>query len=98
MVPQVDVIINATSVGMKVGDPRLFDGNLLHDCQVVFDIVYNRETEMLKDAAKAGAVAIDGVMMLVYQGAKALEIWTGQKAPIGVMEKAVREGLKARER
>ena len=53
---------------------------------------------MLKDAAKAGAVAIDGVMMLVYQGAKALEIWTGQKAPIDVMEKAVREGLKARER
>ena len=98
LVPQADVIINATSVGMKEGDPRLFEGNLLHDGQVVFDIVYNRETEMLKDAAKAGAVTIDGVMMLVYQGAKALEIWTGLKAPIDVMERAVREGLKARER
>jgi shikimate dehydrogenase len=98
LVTRADVIINASSVGMKEGDQRLFDGNLLHDGQVVFDIVYNRETEMLKDAAKAGAVAIDGVMMLVYQGAKALEIWTGQKAPIDVMEKAVREGLKARER
>lgn len=98
LVPQADVIINATSVGMKENDPRLFDGSLLRTDQVVFDIVYNRETEMLKDAAKAGAVAIDGVMMLVYQGAKALEIWTGQKAPIDVMEKAVREGLKARER
>jgi shikimate dehydrogenase len=98
LVPKADVIINASSVGMKEGDPRLFDGRLLHKGQVVFDIVYNRETEMLKDAAKAGAVAIDGVMMLVYQGAKAMEIWTGQKAPIDVMEKAVREGLKARER
>jgi shikimate dehydrogenase len=98
LVPQADVIINATSVGMKEGDPRLFEGNLLHDGQVVFDIVYNRETEMLKDAAKAGAIFIDGVMMLVYQGAKALEIWTGLKAPIDVMERAVREGLKARER
>ena len=98
LVPRADVIINASSVGMKEGDPRLFDSNLLHIGQVVFDIIYNRETEMLKDAAKVGAVAIDGVMMLVYQGAKALEIWTGQKAPIDVMEKAVREGLKARER
>lgn len=97
LVPQADVIINATSVGMKEGDSRIFDGNLLHKRQTVFDIVYNRETEMLKDAAKAGATAIDGVMMLVYQGAKAFEIWTGLKAPVNVMEKAVRQGLKARE-
>lgn len=96
LVSKADVIINATSVGMKEGDPRLFDANLLHKNQVVFDIIYNRETELLKDAAKAGAAAIDGVMMLVYQGAKALEIWTGQKASVEVMEKAVREGLKSR--
>jgi shikimate dehydrogenase len=98
LIPQADIIINASSVGMKEGDQRLFDSNLLHDGQVVFDIIYNRKTELLKDAAKAGAVAIDGVTMLVYQGAKALEIWTGLKAPIDVMEKAVREGLKTRER
>jgi shikimate dehydrogenase len=61
---------------------------------VVFDIIYNRQTELLLDARAAGAMAIDGVMMLVYQGAKALEIWTGKKAPVTVMEKAVREGLK----
>ena len=44
----------------------------------------------------AGAVAVDGVMMLVYQGAKALQIWTGKKAPVDVMERAVREALVAR--
>jgi shikimate dehydrogenase len=98
LVCKAGVIINATSVGMEEGDPRLFDGHLLHKSQVVFDIIYNRETELLKDAAKAEAEAIDGVMMLVYQGAKALEIWTGQKAPVYVMEKAVREGLKSRGR
>jgi shikimate dehydrogenase len=98
LVPQMDIIINATSVGMKKGEPRLFDGRLLHEGQVVFDVVYNRETELLQDATKAKAVAIDGVMMLVYQGAKALEIWTGKKAPVGVMERAVRDSLKARER
>ena len=93
LVPEEDVVINATSVGMRELDPRLFEARLLHKGQVVFDVVYNRETELLRDARAAGAVAIDGVMMLVYQGAKALEIWTGKSAPLEVMEKAVREGL-----
>ncbi len=98
IVPKADVIINATSVGMRKDDSKLVDGKLLHKGQVVFDIVYNRPTELLKDAVKAGAIAIDGVMMLVYQGAKALEIWTGQKAPVDIMERAVRDGLAKRER
>lgn len=95
LVPQADIIINATSVGMKEG-PRLFPGSLLHSGQVVFDIVYNRRTELLEDASFTGAQAIDGVMMLVYQGAGSFEIWTGQKAPVDVMEKAVRESLLGR--
>jgi shikimate dehydrogenase len=96
LVGQADVIINATSVGMKEGDFRLFDGRLLNEGQAVFDIVYNRKTKLLEDASIAGAIAIDGVMMLVYQGALALETWTGKKAPVDVMEEAVREGLRAR--
>jgi shikimate dehydrogenase len=96
LVPQADIIINCTSVGMRAGDARLLEGKLLQNHQAVFDIVYNRETELLQDARAAGAVAVDGVMMLVYQGAKALEIWTGKKAPVDVMERAVREALAAR--
>jgi shikimate dehydrogenase len=96
LVPQADIIINCTSVGMRAGDARLLEGKLLRSHQAVFDIVYNRETQLLKDARAAGAVAVDGVMMLVYQGAKALEIWTGKKAPVDVMERAVREALAAR--
>jgi shikimate dehydrogenase len=94
---QADIIINCTSVGMREGDPRLLDGRLLHSRQAVFDIVYNRQTQLLEDARAAGAVAIDGVMMLVHQGAKALQIWTGKKAPVDVMERAVREALSAPE-
>jgi len=96
LAPHADIIINCTSVGMREGDPRLLEGGLLQSHQAVFDIVYNRETELLQDARAAGAVAVDGVMMLVYQGAKALEIWTGKKAPVDVMERAVRETLAAR--
>lgn len=97
LVGQADIIINATSVGMRAGDARLFDGRLLKRRQAVFDIVYNRDTRLLQDARAAGSVAIDGVMMLVYQGAKALEIWTGAKAPVDLMERAVREALAERE-
>jgi len=97
LAPQADIIINCTSVGMREGDPRLLESRQLQSRQAVFDIVYNRETELLKDARAAGAVAVDGVMMLVYQGAKALEIWTGKKAPADVMERAVREALLARQ-
>jgi shikimate dehydrogenase len=96
LVPSADVVINCTSVGMRADEPRLLEGRLLQSRQAVFDIVYNRETELLKDAHAAGAVVVDGVMMLVYQGAKALEIWTGRKAPADVMERAVREALAAR--
>jgi shikimate dehydrogenase len=96
LVKQANIVINATSVGMKDGDPRLIQRNVLRSSQTIFDIVYNRETELIKDAIAARATAIDGVMMLVYQGAKALEIWTGFKAPVKVMEKAVRESLKAK--
>jgi shikimate dehydrogenase len=93
LVCRADIIINATSIGMRAGDSRLFDGRLINRHQAVFDIVYNRDTKLLQDARAAGSVAIDGVMMLVYQGAKALEIWTGKKAPADLMERAVREAL-----
>ena len=93
LVCQADIIINATSVGMREEMPGSLMARLIKRRQAVFDIVYNRETELLQDARAAGSVAIDGVMMLVYQGAKALEIWTGKKAPVDVMERAVREAL-----
>lgn len=89
-----DVVINATSVGMRDGDPRLFDGSILKAEQVVFDIIYSRETELLRDAKRAGSKAIDGVMMLVYQGAAAFRIWTGLEEPVDVMEAAVRAALR----
>lgn len=96
LVPEAEVVVNATSVGMREGDPRLVDGRLFREVQTVFDIVYNRETELLRDARQAGAKVLDGVMMLVYQGAFSIEIWTGRKAPVDVMEQAVREELRNR--
>ena len=96
LISKADIIINCTSVGMRDGDSRIVAPGLLHSRQAVFDIVYNRQTDLLLDARAAGAVAVDGVMMLVHQGAKALEIWTGKRAPVQIMESAVREALRSR--
>jgi len=96
LVLDVDLIVNATSVGMRPGDPRLIVGELLRPEQTVFDIIYNRETELIRDARRAGCQALDGVMMLVYQGALAISIWTGREAPVKAMEQAVRATLAGR--
>jgi shikimate dehydrogenase len=58
----------------------------------VFDIVYGRsETELLRKARSAGCKTISGVEMLLHQGAAAFEIWTGRKAPVEVMRRALAE-------
>lgn len=61
---------------------------------VVFDAVYNpNETVLIKEAIKAGAKPVYGIKMLLYQGAESFKIWTGQDAPIDVMENALRQTL-----
>ena len=60
----------------------------------VNDIVYNpNETVLLSEAIKAGATPVYGIKMLLYQGAESFEIWTGEKAPVDVMEKTLRKTL-----
>ncbi|RJS71950.1 shikimate dehydrogenase [Methanophagales archaeon] len=91
-----DILINATSVGMHPHeDATLVNANLMHPDLVVFDIVYNPvETKLLREAKRAGVKKIvDGVKMLVYQGAASFRIWTKGEPPIKVMEKAVRGAL-----
>jgi len=58
------------------------------------DIVYNPlETRLLKEAKKAGCVTVNGVSMFVHQGVAQFELWTGEKAPVEVMRKAVLNSL-----
>lgn len=88
----MDVVVNATPVGMAGGpDP---DGipvpvEALRPGQVVVDIVYNpRRTPLLGAAEAAGATIVNGVGMLVHQAALAFEHWTGQPAPVEAMAAA----------
>ena len=89
----VDLLLNATSQGLLesgVGLP--YDPNIFHpsNASVVYDMNYRpAETPFLKVARTAGVKTANGIGMLVHQGAKALEIWTGRPAPVAVMRRAV---------
>jgi shikimate dehydrogenase len=61
---------------------------------LVYDLIYTpRPTRLLQQAQAQGAKTIDGLEMLVQQGAMALEIWTGQTAPVSVMREALQACL-----
>jgi shikimate dehydrogenase len=85
------ILINTTPVGMTPDiDVMPVRKQDLDKAMVVMDIVYNPlKTRLLKTAEHIGCRTIDGVSMFVYQGAFQLEWWTGMKAPVEVMKKAV---------
>ncbi|WP_439025596.1 shikimate dehydrogenase [Haloarchaeobius sp. DT45] len=94
LVPDADVLVNATSVGMEE-DASPVPQTALHGNLVVLDAVYSPlETRLLRDAADCGATTVDGAWMLLYQGAIAFERWTGRDAPITEMNEALRTGLR----
>lgn len=92
-----DLLVNATPVGM-VGqeDTSIWpDQAALPSRLTVFDLVYNPlETKLLGQARRGGADAVDGLGMLVRQGALAFEMWTGQEAPAEVMRSAGERALR----
>ncbi len=90
-----ELLINATPIGMKESDPLPIDKEMLHPGLRIYDLVYNRPvTALVREANMKKLHAVTGLGMLLYQGAIAFEIWTGKKAPIDVMRKALREALK----
>jgi shikimate dehydrogenase len=89
---EVDLLLNATSLGLSANDPLPLDGKRfsLRQARAVFDMIYRpAETPLLKAARAAGCRTANGLGMLLYQGAKALEIWSGKPAPIAVMRRAL---------
>ncbi|PKQ16176.1 MAG: shikimate dehydrogenase [Actinobacteria bacterium HGW-Actinobacteria-7] len=100
-VGNAELIVNATSLGMRSGDPSPVDASWLHEGQVVYDMVYGRResTTLLTDARAAGARGFDGLGMLVAQGATAIDIWNGDdqlRTPRDVMRQAAEEQLATR--
>lgn len=87
-----DLVINTTALGMtpNVETTPWPEELPFRPQQVVYDLVYNpRQTRLLQQAARDGAQAIGGIGMLIWQGAIAFAIWTGQQPPVDVMRAAV---------
>jgi shikimate dehydrogenase len=89
---RVDLVLNATSLGLKEGEPlpvaeRDFS---LRAAGAVFDMIYRpAETPLLKLAKAAGCRVANGLGMLLHQGARALELWSGRPAPVEAMRRAL---------
>jgi shikimate dehydrogenase len=83
------VLINATSIGLT-SDETPVPAEVLPPELMVLDLIYNR-TRLLQDAEAAGATIQDGEAMLLNQGAAAFTLWTGQPAPLELMQQKLAE-------
>ena len=89
-VANVDLIVNATPVGLNRGDPSPIPSRLLAPHVMVYDTIYSdKRTPLVAAAIEAGARAANGLSMLLHQGALAFEIWFQREAPLEVMRKAL---------
>jgi shikimate dehydrogenase len=92
-IANIDLIVNATPLGLKRSDPSPIAARLLAPHLMVYDTVYsNGLTPLTIAAAEAGARAANGLSMLLYQGAASFEIWFRRDAPLEVMRQAMRPG------
>ncbi len=86
----IDLLVNATSLGLRSGDDPVLPHSLLPPHLLVFDTVYGKgRTPLVEAARRNGARAIDGTAMLLEQGALAYEIWFGGTAPRSVFKSAI---------
>lgn len=90
----VDLIINASAVGMKADDPPLLPPDALRSDLLIYDTVYARgKSRLVIDAEAVGARAASGLSMLLHQGALSFEIWFEREAPLEAMRAALSENL-----
>jgi shikimate dehydrogenase len=83
------LLVNATSIGLT-SDESPIPAEVLHSDLLVLDLIY-AQTRLLRDSAAVGAETSDGELMLLHQGAAAFTLWTGQTAPLDLMQQKLAE-------
>ena len=87
-IEESELLINATNVGMKENISLIEDKNFFRKDLIVCDIIYNpAKTKLLQIAEKEGCKIINGIGMLLYQGALSFELWTNKKMPVDYIKK-----------
>jgi shikimate dehydrogenase len=93
---KLDLVLNATSLGLKPDDALPLEEPQFpwSQTRAAYDMIYRpAETPFLRAARAAGCQTANGLGMLVHQGARAFEIWTGRRAPLAVMRRALEENI-----
>ncbi len=89
-----DVLLQCSAAGMKAGDPPLLPPESFRKEQRLLDMTYvQQETPTMASARAAGLEACNGLGMLLHQGVKSLEIWTGQQVPVEPMRQALQQAV-----
>jgi shikimate dehydrogenase len=91
-----DLVINATSLGLKADDPSPISAADLKSsgARIAYDMIYRpAETAFLRAAKSAGCETANGLGMLLHQGAAALELWSRQPAPVEIMRAALKKNV-----
>jgi shikimate dehydrogenase len=93
---RIDLALNATSLGLRASDPSPLDAAQFsfRNARAVYDMIYRpAETPLLQAARATGCRTANGLGMLLYQGASALDLWTGKSAPVHVMREALQKNI-----
>ncbi|MCS7227748.1 MAG: shikimate dehydrogenase [Endomicrobia bacterium] len=94
VIPDVKMLVNATPVGMKDKDPSPINLKLIKKEHIVYDVIYNRKTQLVEYALKIGCkLVFDGIPMFVYQAEQSFFLWTGVKPNTEFMFKLVKKLL-----
>jgi shikimate dehydrogenase len=90
-VPEAEVVVNATSLGMKEGDPLPIPAGYLEEGKAVCDAVYRpgTQTPLVRLARERGLRVATGDRMLLYQGVLAQSLWTGREPNVKAMDRAI---------
>lgn len=96
-----NLVVNATSLGLNVSDSEVVKASWIPKAgskkKLFCDLIYHRpKTSFLKAAAQKGHSVLGGAGMLLYQGSRAFEYWTGKKAPVSIMQRTLQAQLKNR--
>ena len=87
---EADLVVQCTTAGLNEDDPAVLPPDAFRSGQILYDIVYTRRvTPTMRSAMTAGADAVNGAGMLVYQGAAAFALWTGLVADTAAMRAAL---------
>ncbi len=93
----IDILINATSLGLKKNDPLPIAPAFLCPGLIVYDLIYNpQKTGLLIEASRQGLKTISGLGMLLWQGVLSFRLWTGIEPPVEIMRKAIYRALRIR--